>query len=164
VISNRLKIGIAVATVTVVGVAGVAAAAWQSTASGTEQLHGATATNSTITAVSSVSLYPGAAKTALVTIDNPNPYPVIVTGLSAGSSTVQTGGLGTCAAGSATSDAKTPAGGAAAVLQSDGVTTSIAPNGSGTYQLATHMLANADNGCQGLTFNVAVTATVESNA
>lgn len=160
-ISTRIKLVAAgVAGVGVLGLAGVAFAAWQSTASGTEQLHGATAQNSTISAVSSVALYPGASKTALVTIDNPNPYPVIVTGISSGSSTLQ----GTCAAGSATSDAKAPIAPATAVLQSDGVTSTIAANGTGTYQLVTHMITNADNGCQGLTFNVAVSATVESNA
>lgn len=147
-----------------IATSGIAAAAWQSSGSGAVAAHAATAQNSTITAVSAVALYPGASKTALVSIDNPNPYPIVVTSIAAGTSSAQLGGLGTCPANEVTSDAVVPAGGATGVLQSDGTTITIPPSGTGTYQLVTHMVADADNACQGLTFSFPLTATLASNA
>ena len=147
-----------------IGTTGIATAAWPSTGSGAVSAHAATAQNSTITAVSAVALYPGASKTALVSIDNPNPYPVVVTSIAAGTSSAQLGGLGTCPANQVTSEALVPASGATAVPQSDGTTVTIPASGTGTYQLVTHMVADADNACQGLTFSLPLTATIASNA
>ena len=161
---KRTIAAIAVSTIAAVGAGGMAAAAWLSTGSGSASVQASTAQASTITAVSAVALYPGAAKTALVSVSNPNPYPVVVTSLSSGTSAAQTGPLGACSANSVTSDALAPVGGAAGVLQSDGTTLTIPPAGSGTFQLTTHMVANADNGCQGQTFTLPLTATLASNA
>jgi hypothetical protein len=163
-VKKRRIAAVAVSTIALLGAGGVAVAAWQSTGSGSAAVQAATAHPSTITAVSAVALYPGASKTALVSVNNPNPYPVVVTSLSAGTSAVQVGPLGSCSADSVTSDALAPATGTAGVLQSDGTTMTIAPSVAGTFQLTTHMVANADNACQGQTFTLPLTATLASNA
>src|SRR5436305_3217943 len=161
---SRKAIVFAAAAIIGIGTAGIAAAAWQSSGSGSASVQASSAQNSTITAVSAIALYPGASKTALVSINNPNPYPVVVTSISSGTSSALTGGLGSCAANAVTSDALAPVGGAAGVLESDGTTMTIPAAGTGTFQLTTHMVANADNGCQALTFTLPLTATLASNA
>jgi hypothetical protein len=160
---TRIQIVVLGALITIIGTAGVAAAAWGSSATGSATVKAASASSSTITAntpITADNLYPGATKHAFVTIDNPNPYPVIVTGIGAGSSATQ----GACVAGTATTDAVVLGGGATAVVQSDNSTTTIAANGSGIYQLTSHMISTADNSCQGLTFSLSLTATLQSNA
>jgi hypothetical protein len=164
IVKTRTIVAVLTVSVVLIAAAGVAVAAWQSTGSGAASLHTATAQNSTISAVSAVALYPGASKTALVSVTNPNPYPVVVTAISAGTSAAQTGSLGTCPANSVTSDALAPIGGAVGVLQSDGTTMTIPPSGSASYQLTTHMVANADNACQGLTMTLPLTSLLDSNA
>ena len=162
--NHRKLVAIIAPVIVAIGSAGIAAAAWQSSGSGSASVQATTAQNSTITAVSAVALFPGASKTALVSINNPNPYPIVVTSVSAGTSSAQTSGLGTCPANSVTSDALTPVSGATGVLQSDGATLTIPAAGAATYQLVTHMVSNADNACQGLTFSLPLTATLASNA
>ena len=161
---KRAIVAIAIPAVAIAAATGVAVAAWQSTGSGAASVQAASAQNSTLTAVSAVALYPGASKTALVSINNPNPYPVVVTAISGGTSSAQSGPLGSCSADSVTSDAMSPVGGAVGVVQSDGATITIAASATATYQLTTHMIAGADNGCQGLTFTLPLTATLLSNA
>jgi hypothetical protein len=163
-VNKRRIVAVVVSAIAIVGAGGLAAAAWQSTGAGSAAVQAATAHASTITAVSAVDLYPGATKTALVSINNPNPYPVVVTSVSAGTSSAQSGTLGTCSAAAVTTDALAPATGAAGILQSDGTTMTIAASASGTFQLTTHMVANADNACQAQTFTLPLTATLASNA
>ena len=160
----RKAVAILVPVIVAIAATGIAAAAWQSTGAGSASIQASTAQDSTITAVSAVALFPGASKTAIVSINNPNPYPVVVTSISAGASGTQTGSLGACSANTVTSDALAPAGGAAGVVQSDGSTVTIPASGAGTFQLTTHMVANADNACQGLTFTLPITATLASSA
>lgn len=171
-----LRIKIVAAAVAVVLVAGLSAAvaAWQSTGSGTAQVKATVALASAITPrtpTAAQALYPGATKQAEVTITNPNPYPVIVTYVSGASSTASgTEGTATaCAAGAATVDPLGSATSTAPLAQYDPGTgyvvptsTSIPPSGSAVYLLTTHMVANPDNGCQGQTFDVAVTANLQS--
>lgn len=161
----RLKAAIVVGALGVAASTTVALAEWSSSATGTGTAQSSHDSPSHITASAfAPDLYPGASNTVMVSVDNPNPYPVVVTSISSGTSAAQTGGLGTCSANSVTSDSLAPVGGAAGVLQSDGTTMTIAPSGSATFQLTTHMVANADNGCQGLTFTLPLTATLASNA
>ena len=140
--------------------ASVAFAAWSSTGSGSATAQTTTAANSVIAAgTSAADLYPGATMSVTVTISNPNPYPVLVNSISAGSSSALTSP--TCAAGAVTTDARTDGTG---LFQSNGSTKSIAAGGSGTYVLATHMIASPTDGCQTRTFALPLTATLSSNA
>lgn len=130
---------------------GVAFAAWTSTGSGTGSAASTTSANSTIAPVTLVAadlLYPGATKSTQVTVSNPNAYPVVVTGISAGSSDAVNG----CAAGSVITDAvSNPAG-------------TIAPGGTGTYTLTLRMTNNPSDACKSQTFSLPLTATLESAA
>ena len=146
-ISKRSAIVLGAAGVVVV--AGVAYAAWSSSGSGTGSVSSTTAVNSAITPGSSGSvLYPGGGTDFTVTIDNPNDYPVVVTGISAGSSDAVNG----CAAGSVTS---------AAPASTPGT---IAAHGSGSYTLHAQMNAGATDACKSQTFVLPLTATLASNA
>lgn len=139
--------------------AGMAFGAWSSTGSGAAGAQSTTSINSVIAAGSnSADLFPGAAKTVTISISNPNPYPVIVNSISAGSSALVNG----CAAATVTSDAVPMD--ASGLLQSDGSTRTIAASGSGTYTLSTHMAASAADACKAQTFSLTLTATLSSNA
>jgi hypothetical protein len=129
---------------------GVAFAAWTSSGSGTGS---AAATHDTASVIAPVTpaladaLYPGATKTTKVTISNPNAYPVVVTKInSGGSRLVNT----SCAANTVRTDALGD--GSAAVTQSDGTSTVIAPSGSGTYTLTLRMSNDPDNACKDQSF------------
>lgn len=133
--------------------AGVAFAAYLSSGVGSGSATSSTAVNSTIApGDSGAALYPGATGNFTVTINNPNPYPVRVVTISAGSSNA-TGPSGSCAAGTVTSTALTnpPA-------------TVIPPGGSGSYTLGSKMAADPDNSCQGQTFTIPLTAQLASAA
>ncbi len=145
---KRTAVIAAVAVLAVGG--GVAYAAWSSTGTGTGTVTANGSVNSSITGNGGTGLYPGATDvTFTVTINNPNPYPVKVTKIDAGSSEVD----GSCAVGTVTS---------AEVLSPAGV---IAPTtGTLTYALKASMIANPDNSCQGKVFTLPLTATIESAA
>ncbi|MDS0139490.1 MULTISPECIES: hypothetical protein [unclassified Amycolatopsis] len=146
-ISKRSAIVLGAAGAVVV--AGVAYAAWTSTGSGTGSVSSTTSVNSTITPAGSGSaLYPGGGTDFTVTVDNPNSYPVVVTGISAGSSNAVNG----CAAGTVTS-----------AVPAD-TTGTIAAGGSKTYTLHATMNANATDACKSQTFVLPLTATLASNA
>ncbi|MGV9364839.1 hypothetical protein [Amycolatopsis sp. NPDC003731] len=146
-ISKRSAIVLGAAGAVVV--AGVAYAAWTSTGSGTGSVSSTTSVNSTITpAGSGNALYPGGGTDFTVTVDNPNSYPVVVTGISAGSSNAVNG----CAAGTVTS-----------AVPAD-TTGTIAAGGSKTYTLHATMNANATDACKSQTFVLPLTATLASNA
>src|SRR3954466_14145768 len=142
-------------------IAGIAAAAWMSSGAGAATVKASTAKTSTITAVAGTAtddLYPGATLSTKVSINNPNPYPVVVTSISAGSSLLING---TCAVGTVTSDVVTNASG---IAQAGVATLTIAAGSSATYSLVTHMTSNADNACQSQSFSLPITATLQSNA
>jgi len=146
-ISKRSAVVLGAAGVVVV--AGVAYAAWSSSGAGTGSVSSTTSVNSAITPGSSgTALYPGGGTDFTVTIDNPNDYPVVVTGISAGSSDEVNG----CAAGTVTSaiPGTTPG--------------TIAAKGSRTYTLHATMNANAGDACKSQTFTLPLTATLASNA
>lgn len=139
-------------------VAGTAFAAWTSSGSGSGQARSTTSVNSVISAgTNAADLYPGAVSSVQVAISNPNPYPVVVNSISAGSSALVNA---TCVAGSVTSDARAndPTG----LLQSDGTTKTIAAGGSGTYVLVTRMGTTAVDACKSQTFTLSLTATLTS--
>jgi hypothetical protein len=141
-------------------VAGIGFAQWTSNGTGSVAPKSTTDVASVIAPDSaSADLYPGATGSASVTISNPNPYPVVVNSISAGSSALVNG---TCTAGSVTTDAR--ALDATGLLQSDGVTKTIAAGGSGTYVLVTHMTTSAVDACKSQTFSVPLTASLTSSS
>ena len=154
------KIAAVLLGATALSVAGVAFAAWTSTGLGNGAAKSTDSKNSVIAAGAfAADLYPGALKSVTVTVSNPNDYPIIVTQISNGSSDV----IGTCAAGSVTATGLGSDTSTTAVAQ-DGGGTTIAPNGSGTYRLQTRMIGDASDGCKNQTFNLNLTARVQSAA
>ncbi|MCJ7672028.1 MAG: hypothetical protein MUP67_08255 [Acidimicrobiia bacterium] len=136
----------------------IAFAAWTSNGTGSGTAQSTTDKASTITAeASAADLYPGAQKAVTVRISNPNDYPVIVTGISAGSSDAVNG----CAAASVRSDARTDALG---LKQADDTTVKIAANGSAVYQLTTRMANDPSDACKSKTFTLPLTAALDSAA
>lgn len=154
---KRMVFALTLAGPGVLGVA-IALAAWSSSGSGSGTAQATTSADSVIAAGSSAAdLFPGAVKTITVTISNPNPYPVLVNSISAGSSSLVNG---TCVAGSVTSDARTTD--ATGQVQSDNTTKQIAASGSGTYTLTTRMTTTAVDACKSQTFTLALTAVISS--
>jgi hypothetical protein len=139
---------------------GFAFAAWTSSGSGTGEAQSTTSINSVIAPGSSTpDLYPGATSSVTVTVSNPNPYPIVVNSISAGSSGVVNT---SCVAGTVTSDAR--AVDATGLFQTGDAVKVIAAGGSGTYTLVTHMTAAAVDACKSQTFSMALTATLSSAA
>lgn len=156
----RIRKLLLLSVVAVLAGAGVAYAVWSSTGSGSATAQATTSENSVIAAgTSAADLYPGAVKSVTVTISNPNPYPVLVNSISAGSSALVNG---TCVAGTVTSDARPTD--ATGLLQTDGTTKQIAAAGSGTYTLTTRMIVGAVDTCKSQTFTLDLTATLSSVA
>jgi hypothetical protein len=140
--------------------AGVAYAAWTSTGTGSATAKATTAADSVIAAATSAAdLFPGAVGSVTVTISNPNPYPVVVNSISAGSSPLVNA---LCLAGTVTTDALPTD--ATGLVQADGSTKTIGAGGSGTYSLTTRMSTSAVDACKSQTFSLALTATLSSAA
>jgi hypothetical protein len=169
-VMKRLALAAAVIG-SVVGVVGFASAAWQSTGSGTAAASSVNAVDSVIAPGADAGLYPGAVKTVTVSVSNPNDYPVMVTSISAGSSVAVAGTL--CTANTVTTDAidANPTG----VPQYDALTQSNSgpvaipaaagsTPGTATFGLTVRMADTADNSCQGQTFSMAISSTLESAA
>jgi predicted ribosomally synthesized peptide with SipW-like signal peptide len=143
---KRTTVIAAVAVLAVGG--GVAYAAWSSTGKGDGSVASAEDVESKIVPVDGAGgLYPGATVEFIVEIDNPNPYAVQVTAISAGSSEETAGG---CAEGTVTSAA--------------GVGGRIEVGQKARYALkATMNVAAADN-CKDQTFTLPLTASLLSAA
>jgi hypothetical protein len=131
---------------------GVAAAAWLQTGTGFGSAKAQTAVNSTIaTSAATADLFPGkAGGSVYFTVDNPNAYPVTYTSLAVGA--ITSSDPTNCPAVATNITVATPitvnipllANAAAAAKTVAGVTT---------------MPSTAVNGCQGVTFTIALTLT-----
>ncbi|MDT7785902.1 MAG: hypothetical protein QOF58_4321 [Pseudonocardiales bacterium] len=123
---------------------GVAYAAWTSSGSGSATTKAGTAQAPVVSggAVTTGLLYPGGTGDAVVTVSNPNPYPVIVTSVSPN-------GAATC---SVTFTQRSPG-------------TALAANGGPvaiTLSGAVALGSNAANTCQGASIDIPVLVTIAS--
>lgn len=137
---------------------GVGWAAWTATGTGSAAAQAVTATVAAVTpGTPTASLYPRPTGgypttgpgTVVFTVNNPNPYSVTYTSIAFG--TVTSGSEGACAATNVVPATPTQT-----------VSISVGPNATSTLQTvpgALSMLQSAPNGCQGVTFTVAVTLT-----
>jgi hypothetical protein len=132
---------------------GVAFASWSAsgTGSGAAQAGNVTPLKTvTATTTSLGLLFPGGSGDLKVTFDNPNPFPVTITSVTAGTGAITgSGGIASCSTTGVTFTAPTSPSVAlpAASGGTDGTTTR-------TFLNALSMNANSDNGCQGATFSV----------
>jgi hypothetical protein len=112
---------------------------------------------SVTTPVAGSGLYPGKTENVTLSIHNPNGFPVLVTNISAGSSSAFISNGLTCAAATVTSAARSASSG---LLQSDGVTQKLGAGSTGQYLVSVSMAANQiGSGCAGTAFSLPVTAT-----
>jgi hypothetical protein len=137
--------------------AGIAYAAWTATGGGSGYAKATSAqplTTVDVSASTSATLYPGTTGDLLLRINNPNPYPVRVTGVSG--------------AGTITSDAGAACNASTGVTFEDqaGLSLDVPASGAATFTLSgTVSMSNAsDNSCQGAVFTVPVSLTGASNA
>jgi hypothetical protein len=94
-------------------------------------------------------LFPGASGDLVVTLSNPNSFPVTITNVSGNGTVTGSGGLGTCS----TTGVSVP-------TQSGLTITVLAGTHSVTIPDGVSMDATSDSGCQNATFSVPVTLTV----
>jgi hypothetical protein len=142
-----------------VGGTGVAWAAWSSTGTGSATAAAGTAQAPTTTSVSGAAittglLYPGGPAGAVtLTVNNPNPYAVVVTLVAGDGAVTASGGLGTCSTTGVGFTAQNPS--------SDNA---VAANGSATLTLAgaATMGTASETGCQSAVFTIPVTVTIAS--
>jgi hypothetical protein len=131
-------------------VASVATAAWLASGTGSGSAKAITATNLTTTATTATAqLYPGSTGGDLfIRINNPNPYPVVVTDIARTADPITSDAGAACDAGHAvTMDDQT--GLSIAVPASGNTTTTVAANVS--------MGTSSVNSCQGAVFTIPVT-------
>ncbi|NMO92610.1 hypothetical protein [Actinomycetospora sp. TBRC 11914] len=154
---SRATVLIAMAAVAAaLAAAGIAVAAWLSSGSGKSGVSAGNAlapTTSTVagSAVTSGLLTPGASGTAVVTVTNPNRYPVKVLSIVPNGAATAAGGTGTCAMTGVTFTAQQP-----------GVTLAAGASTTLTLANAVAMSTASETGCQGATFTVPVTVAVAS--
>ena len=141
----------------VVGILAVGGAAWAYfTSHGSGSGHGSTGTMSTVTlnataGTPSTPLYPGGSGDVSLEVNNPNAYAVTLVSVT-GSGTITPIADPSCTTTGVTFTNQT------------GLSTTIPPSTSG-YQIplpgAVSMNSSSSNGCQGATFSIPVTITVE---
>lgn len=103
------------------------------------------------TGTPSTELIPGGTADLTLTLDNPNSYPVVITGISQDGSVTVSGGIGTC---STTGVSVPTQSGLSYTVQSGSAVVVHIANGAA-------MGTDSDSGCQGASFEVPVTITVE---
>ena len=131
-------------------VAGTVAALWSANGSGGGEARALTAQSVTVNAaVGAADLYPGfAAGDVYFTLTNPNPYPIVFTSVTPGA--ITSSNAGACPASNVT------------VASATGLSLTVAANStSGSQSIAdvVSMQSTAPDGCQGVTFTIALTLT-----
>ena len=152
---KRRFVGAAVSLL-VLGVVGLVYAAWTTSGSGSGYAKAQSAQDLTtidVSASTSATLYPGADGDVLIKVDNPNPYPVRVTGISGNGAITADSGHASCVTTGVTFTDQT------------GLSFDIGADAAAETTLdgAAHMSNSSDNGCQGATFTIPVTITGASN-
>lgn len=156
---NLSRRGLAAVIVLLVGLGiTVAFAAWTTNGTGDASARAESAqalTTVDVSATTPATLYPGATGDLRLRIDNPNPYPVRVTGV-AGNGAI-TSDAGASCTGSTTGVSFT---------NQTGLALDVAANGQTTFTLTGSMaMSNASHtSCQGAVFTVPVSLTGASNA
>lgn len=151
---RKLFVGVAVATTAAGLGSGIAFAVWTTSGSGSGGAAATVAQSLTLTAVtpsgSAATLYPGGPPSSVYfTVNNPNPFAVTITGLTWGTPTSDN--TTACPNSNISVDAGAP------------TTVSISippgpPSGAFSIPNVLDLSHNAPNGCEGVGFNVAVTA------
>jgi hypothetical protein len=147
---RRQRNKVIAAGIVVLGLSGatVAVALWSSTGTGSGSAKALTAQTVTVTAATATAdLYPGfAGGDVYFTLTNPNPYPITFSSMSPGS--ITSSNPGACPASNVS------------VIAASGLSLSVGANGtSATQSIAdvVTMSSAAGDGCQGITFTVALT-------
>ena len=147
--STKKKLMIGVASL-VIAAGGVAVALWSATGTGSGTARALTAQTVTVTAqTGAADLYPGfTGGDVYFSLTNTNPYAITFTSMTAG--VVTSGDEANCPASNVT------------VANASGLTLNVGANAtSGTLTIANvaSMASGAPDGCQGVTFTVALTLT-----
>ena len=131
---------------------GIAFALWSTSGTGSGSAKAITAQTLTVTAAASptADLFPGASGALQFTVANPNPYPVSLTSISYGS--VTSSDQANCPASNLTL-------GAGGALGTPISVPASGTSGAVSVPSAVTLAVSAPNGCQGVTFTVAVTLT-----
>jgi hypothetical protein len=155
ILSRRRRL---VSVLAAVGVLAVGAAAWAYfTSSGSGSAHASTASMSTVTlnataGTPSTPLYPGGTGDVSLEANNPNAYAVTLVSVAGNGSITPDAGHSSCTTTGVTFTNQT------------GLTTTIPPSAS-NYQIllsgAVSMNSSSSSGCQGATFSIPVTITVD---
>lgn len=149
-VRTRNKMAAAVIALTVMLTAGVAVALWTANGSGSGNARALTAQTVTVTATTGAAdLYPGfTGGDVHFTLTNPNPYPVTFDTMTAGA--ITSSNPGAC-----------PASNVSATGAS-GLSLAVGANATSAAQSIANvvsMQSSAPDGCQGVTFTVALTLT-----
>lgn len=148
--STTKKAAVAGAVLALALLAGSAVALWSATGTGAGNAKAITAQSVTVTAATGTAdLYPGYTQgDVYFTLTNPNPYPITFTSMTPG--TITSSNAGACAASNVS------------VVSASGLSLTVGANAtSGVQSIAdvVSMASGAGDGCQGITFTVALTLT-----
>lgn len=149
---RRPLVMVVVGLITFVSTAGVAVALWSASGTGNGGAKALTAQALTVTAASTptADLFPGASGDLQFTVTNPNPYPISLTAVDYGA--VTSSDQANCPAANLTTAAD-------GNLASPIALNANAVNTPATIADAITLDTNAPDGCQGVTFTVAITLT-----
>ena len=155
--SGRKRIIVVAAAALLVVAVGVAYAAWTANGTGSGYAKATTAQvvgTLDVSATTPATLYPGATGDLKLEINNPNPYPVRITGV-AGAGTITSDKGAACNASTGVT-----------FTNQSGLTLDVPASTSATFTLSGSVaMSNAsDNSCQGAVFTVPVSLSGASNA
>jgi hypothetical protein len=152
---RRLAMFLCLVGVTVLTSTTIALAYWAPHGSGSSNAAAGTIVAPSVAAfvggdAPSSALIPGGSSDVVVRVDNPNPYSVKLTAISLNGSITAAGGAGTCASSDVT-------------VSFPSVPSITVTSGSHLFDLpgAASMSISAQNGCQGATFDIPVSASFQ---
>lgn len=159
---TKRSVAIATAAVVAVGGAGAAYAAWLLSGDGTTTATAGTADSLQVTNVSVAPAFgPGSKNNLTFTVTNPNSFPVLITGINIPTITNKVDDK-VCEDDNVVFNT--------GAQPTDTSVLALAPTGAGgssttiTYKDALSMVADAQDGCQGLAFDLGIKVDARSNA
>lgn len=154
---KRPAVAVAATVPLVLGLcAGSAYALWRTSGSGSGTATVGTVRSVTVqaaTAAPSTALTPNSTGDLVLTLDNPNAYSVTITGVTQNGTVAASGGIGACTTTGVSVPAAVNSGLSVTLASGTGVTVHIAGGAA--------MSSASDTGCQGATFQIPVTMTVQ---
>jgi hypothetical protein len=159
---TKRSVALISAGVVAVGGAGAAYAAWLLSGEGSAQASSAEAADLQVASVQvQPAFFPGSTNDLSFTVTNPNPFPVLITGITP---TIASTNTTACPNTNVIYNAGAQPSPSSVLALSAADANATTDTATITYEDALSMIANAADGCQGVPFDIEITVNASSNA